>query len=226
MSSPYLLAFVVGLFSALHCIGMCGGIAGALSFSISVREREGWPRFLAFLLTYNLGRVVSYAVAGAVFGSLGGFLVEMGGDLRLHDVFRWLAAVLMVGVGLYIAGWLPRFGLIEQAGQPIWRRLEPYARRLMPVDSLVKAGLYGAVWGWLPCGLVYTMLISTPAQAGALAGALYMALFGLGTLPTLIATGFFAGRLYRFSSDSRLQAAAGLVVVALGLFTLFFISIQ
>jgi hypothetical protein len=96
----------------------------------------------------------------------------------------------------------------------------------MPVDSLAKAGLYGAVWGWLPCGLVYTMLISTPAQAGALAGALYMALFGLGTLPTLIATGFFAGRLYRFSSDSRLQAAAGLVVVALGLFTLFFISIQ
>jgi sulfite exporter TauE/SafE len=222
MSTAYLLAFVVGLLSALHCIGMCGGIAGALSFSIPTREREVWPRFLAFLLVYNLGRVVSYALAGAVLGSLGGFLVEMGGGLGLHDVLRWLAALLMVGIGLYIAGWFPRFTLIEQIGQPVWRRLEPYARRLTPVDSLFKAGLYGAVWGWLPCGLVYTMLVSSPAQAGAFAGALYMAVFGLGTLPALIATGFFAGRLYRFSTDSRLQAAAGLVVVALGLFTLIF----
>lgn len=222
MSSAYALAFVVGLLSALHCIGMCGGIVGALSFSLPVQVRQDWRRFLSFLLAYNAGRVLSYALAGAVFGSLGGVLIGAGGHVWLHDALRWLAALLMVGIGLYIAGWFPRFGLIERIGEPVWHHLEPLGRRLMPVTSLPRAGLYGAVWGWLPCGLVYTMLISTPAQGGWLAGALYMALFGLGTLPPLIATGLFAGRLYRFSGDNRLQILAGLTVVALGLFTLLF----
>lgn len=222
MNTAYVLAFVVGLFSALHCIGMCGSIVGALSFSVSTQVREDLSRFLAFLLAYNAGRVASYAIAGAAFGSLGGVLMGAGGLVWLHDALRWLAAALMVGIGLYIAGWFPRFTLIERIGEPIWHRLEPLARSLMPVDSLPRAGLYGAVWGWLPCGLVYTMLISAPARGGPIAGALYMALFGLGTLPVLITAGLFAGRLYRFAGDRRLQIMAGLVIVALGLFTLFF----
>jgi len=215
----FALAFVVGLLSALHCIGMCGGIVGALSFSLPAGVRGDVQRLLAFLLAYNTGRVASYAFAGAAFGSLGEVLT--GGHTWLHDVLRWFAALLMVGIGFYIAGWFPRFSLIERVGEPIWRYLEPLGRSLMPVDSLMQAGLYGAVWGWLPCGLVYTMLISTPALGGPLAGALYMALFGMGTLPVLIVAGLFTGRLYRFTSDRRFQVLSGLVVVALGLFTLF-----
>jgi len=222
MNTAYVLAFVIGLLSALHCVGMCGGIVGALSFSLPAQVRGDLSKFLAFLLAYNIGRVASYALAGAAFGSLGGVLMGAGGHTGLHDALRWLAAVLMVGIGLYIAGWFPHFTLIERIGEPVWRSLEPLARRLMPVDSLTRAGLYGAVWGWLPCGLVYTMLISAPAQGGPLAGAFYMALFGLGTLPVLIATGLFAGKLYRFTGDHRLKILAGLTVVALGLFTLLF----
>jgi sulfite exporter TauE/SafE len=222
MNPSFALAFVVGLLSALHCIGMCGGIVGALSFSLPERERREWPRLLSFLLAYNLGRVASYALAGAAFGSLGGMLVDAGGRVWLQDGLRWLAALVMVGIGLYIAGLFPPFSLIERVGEPVWRRLEPIGRRLLPVRSLSHALLYGAIWGWLPCGLVYTMLISAPAQAGPLAGALYMGLFGLGTLPVLIATGLFAGRLYRFSGNPRLQAVAGLGVAALGLFALLF----
>jgi sulfite exporter TauE/SafE len=222
MNSAFLLAFVVGLLSALHCIGMCGGIVGALSFSLPERTRSDWPRFLSFLLAYNLGRTVSYALAGALFGSIGGLLLEAGNRAWLHDGLRWLAAFVMVGIGLYIAGWFPRFTLIERIGEPVWRRLEPAGRRLLPVTSLVRASLYGAVWGWLPCGLVYTMLISTPAQGDPVAGAIYMALFGLGTLPAMIAVGLFAGKLYRFAGNARLQSVAGLTVIALGLFTLWF----
>lgn len=222
MTSAFVLAFVIGLLSALHCIGMCGGIVGALSFSLPAQSRGEGPRFLAFLLAYNGGRVVSYALAGAAFGSLGGVLADVGARAWLNDGLRWMAALLMVGIGLYIAGWFPRFSLIERIGEPVWRRLEPLGRRLLPVVSLSRAALYGAVWGWLPCGLVYSMLISTPARGDPLSGAIYMALFGLGTLPAMVATGLFAGRLYRFSGDSRLRVLAGLSVVALGLFALIF----
>jgi hypothetical protein len=222
MSTAFLLAFVVGLLSALHCIGMCGGIAGALAFSVRPGQRRDWRRLALFLTAYNLGRVASYAVAGALFGGLGGLLIAAGEGERLHDVLRWFAAAVVVGIGLYIAGWFPRFIWVERIGEPVWRRLEPLGRRLLPVTSLPRAMVYGAVWGWLPCGLVYTMLFSAPAQGGAVAGAAYMALFGLGTLPVMLATGLFAGRLYRFAGDARLQAAAGLTIVALGLYTLFF----
>lgn len=222
MNSAYSLAFVIGLLSALHCIGMCGGIMGALSFSLHARASRDWPRFALFLLAYNCGRVVSYALVGALFGSLGEALTRVGDGVWLHDLLRWLAAMIVVGIGLYIAGWFPGFTLIERVGEPVWRRLEPIGRSLLPVRTLSRAALYGAVWGWLPCGLVYTMLISTPARADPVAGALYMALFGLGTLPMMFAMGFFAGRLYRFAGNSRLQVASGLVVVALGLSTLLF----
>jgi hypothetical protein len=128
----------------------------------------------------------------------------------------------MVGIGLYIGGWFPRFAALERLGMPLWRLIEPIGRHLLPVRTLTQAMLYGAVWGWLPCGLVYSMLIGSPAQAGAVAGALYMALFGAGTLPVMLAGGLLAGRLYRLGQDRRFQAASGLVVIVLGLSTLHF----
>lgn len=222
MTTSYLLAFIVGLFSALHCVGMCGGVMGALSYSLPERTRGDWSRFAAFALTYNLGRVLSYGLAGALFGSLGGVAIEVGARLWLQDILRWLAAAIMVGIGLYIAGWFPRFARLEGIGEPLWRWLQPIGRRLLPVTTLPRALLYGAVWGWLPCGLVYSMLLSTPAQGEPLAGAIFMALFGAGTLPVMLVTGIFAGRLYRFTGNSRLRVASGLAVVALGLFTLLF----
>ncbi|MGE5154106.1 MAG: sulfite exporter TauE/SafE family protein [Bdellovibrio bacteriovorus] len=222
MNTAYLTAFVIGLLSALHCIGMCGGILGALSFSLPADIRAQPRRLLGFLFAINLGRIASYAAAGALFGWLGGALLAGEARVWLYDVLRVLAALVMVGIGLYIGGWFPRFAAVERLGEPLWRLLEPIGRRLLPVHTPVQAILYGAVWGWLPCGLVYSMLIGSPAQAGAAGGALYMALFGAGTLPVLLTGGLLAGRLYRLGQDRRFQAVAGLLVIVLGLSTLHF----
>ena len=220
--TPFLLAFLVGLLGALHCLGMCGGIVGALTFSLPIETRRDWPQLVLFLLTYNIGRVASYALAGAAFGWLGQAVMATGPAAWPHRILQWLAALVMVGIGLYIAGWFPRFAQVERIGEPLWQRLEPVGRRLLPVATLPRALIYGAVWGWLPCGLVYTMLIATPAQGGPVAGAIYMALFGLGTLPAMLAVGLLAGRLHAWSRNRKVQVAAGLSVIVLGLFTLVF----
>lgn len=216
------LAFTVGLFSAVHCIGMCGGIMGALSYGLPPELRQNSLRFLLFLLAYNSGRVISYAAAGALIGLLGGALLEALGPGQGHRWLQWFAALIMVLIGLHVAGWLPRLAQVERLGAPLWRRLEPLGRRLMPVRSIPQAMAYGAVWGWLPCGLVYTMLISTATKVGPVNGALYMAAFGLGTLPSVVATGLLAGRLYRHAQNPYLKVVVGLVIILIGLLTLWF----
>jgi sulfite exporter TauE/SafE len=213
------LAFVVGLLSTLHCIGMCGAIAGAMTYSLPSATRAVPRRLAAYVLAYNFGRIGSYAVAGAALGAFGAGLAHRSMEPGLFEAVRWLAASLLVGVGLYIGGWFPRFVQIERLGAPIWRWLEPLGRRRLPVRSLPSAVVVGAVWGWLPCGLVYSMLLSAPAQSGVLSGALYMGLFGLGTLPAVAGSGLFAGQLYRLAQNQRYQRMAGLLVIALALLT-------
>jgi sulfite exporter TauE/SafE len=220
MNASALTAFGVGVMSALHCIGMCGGIVGALSFSVPPDRRAGPLRLLPFLLAYNLGRIASYAAAGALLGWLGASLVADGTRVWLAEGLRIAAALALVGIGLYLGGWMSRLASLERLGVPLWRRLEPLGRRLLPVRSLFRAALLGVVWGWLPCGLVYGMLIGSPAQGGAMAGAFYMGLFGAGTLPVLLAAGLLAGRLYRLAQDRRFQAVAGATTILTGLLTL------
>jgi sulfite exporter TauE/SafE len=227
LNSAYAIAPVVGLLSAVHCIGMCGGIVGALSFSVPDAERRRGARLLGFMMAYNAGRVLSYAVAGALFGGLGALAVAAGETIWVTRVLRGIAALVTVGIGFYIIGWFPRFAVVERIGEPFWRLLEPLVRRLLPVRTLGRAFLFGTVWGWLPCGLVYAMLISTPAQADVVSGAVYMALFGLGTLPAMAGAGLLSARVMTLSggrgsglAKRRLQFAGGAAVVLLGLFPL------
>ena len=223
MSTSALIAVVVGLLSATHCVGMCGGIVGALGFSLpeSTRRRPG--RFLLFTLAYNGGRVLSYSLAGMLLGGLGGLV-----DLRLAGVgllLRLLAALVTISIGLHLIGLWPWFAAIERFGEPFWRWVEPFGRQLLPVRSLRRAFAFGMVWGWLPCGLVYAMLLNAPAQGGALGGALYMALFGLGTLPLMVGGGLLTAGFRGLLVRQEVVRLGGGFVVALGLYSLLSLGI-
>jgi sulfite exporter TauE/SafE len=208
---------LIGLFSTLHCLGMCGGIMGALTFSLPAEVRHEKGRLWRFLFAYNLGRITSYALAGALIGTLGGSLFAIASPRSGYLVLQWAAAILMVGIGLYLAGWFPRFARIERIGEPFWRRLEPFGRKLLPVRHPAQAFLYGMIWGWLPCGLVYSALLLTITSGDALAGALYMTAFGVGTLPSMTGAGILARQMMSLARRPAVRSVAGVVVVAMGL---------
>jgi len=164
-----LAAFGIGLFSSAHCIGMCGGIVGALSFGLPPEIRNDRWRLLPYILLYNMGRILSYTLAGALVAGVGGELLHTISPRYGHLLLQGIAALIMIAMGLYITGWFPRLALIESVGRPLWRYLEPVGQRLLPVRSPLQAFLFGMVWGWLPCGMVYGALIySLSAHAGIL----------------------------------------------------------
>ncbi|OOZ42346.1 hypothetical protein BOW53_00455 [Solemya pervernicosa gill symbiont] len=214
---PLLSALLIGFLSTLHCLGMCGGIMGVLTFSLPKVVRDQPLRLGGYLLAYSIGRVGSYTVAGALVGSMGGALLESFDQTYGFIIIQGAAALLMAAIGLYLAGWFPRFAMIEKIGIPLWNRLEPIGRRLLPVSSPLQALLYGVIWGWLPCGLVYTALIWTISAGSALNGALFMLLFGVGTLPAVTSAGMLAGTITRYAQYPLARRIAGSMLIVMAL---------
>ena len=216
----FFAALAVGFFGGVHCVGMCGGIVGALTFGLPAETRERPLRLLPYLLAYNLARITSYTAAGAIAGTIGLLGLSLVPMQQAQLVLLGIAGVFMVLMGLYVGGWW--FGLtrIERAGSRLWRFIEPVGRRLMPVRSPAQAFGLGLVWGWLPCGLVYSVLIWALSAGGPLAGALLMLGFGLGTLPNLLAMGAFAAQLAAFVRRQWVRRVAGGMVIAFGVYQL------
>lgn len=214
------LALLIGLLSAVHCVGMCGGIVTALSLSLPAEIRARRPRLLAYVALYNLGRVASYTLAGALAGGLGSLLWRQFGP-GLGFGLQLVAGLVLVAMGLYLAGWFPRLAVLEGAGGRIWRRLQPLGRGLMPVNTPARALAFGALWGWLPCGLVYAMLAWSAAAGSALAGAGYMLAFGLGTVVPVAAAGVLAATVTVVLQRAGVRRAAGVLVIAMGLAALW-----
>ena len=219
--SLYLTALVVGLMGGVHCLGMCGGVVGTLTFSLDVKHQHSWWRMLPFQLAYNAGRILSYGVIGAIFGLLGMALGSLAAFLPVQQGLQIFAGVMMIALGLYLAGWWFGVAKIERIGQKLWQRLQPYAQRMTPVSNYRQAGLYGLIWGWLPCGLVYSMLIMAMTAGGALEGAMVMLAFGLGTLPNLLLMGVFAFYFTRLARNLWVKRLAGLSVIAMGLYQIY-----
>ncbi len=217
-------AFVVGLLGGVHCAGMCGGIVAALSLGTSRPEVSAGDASqgasLPILLAYNLGRILSYVVAGAIAGGAGWFATRWMDVNQAQLVLQILAGLFMVALGLYLAGWWHGLARVERAGGVLWRRLEPLGRRFMPVRSPRQAVVLGLVWGWLPCGLVYSVLIWSISAGGALQGAALMGAFGLGTLPNLLLMGVMAARLGGVLRAYGVRTVAGLMVAGFGLYML------
>ena len=209
-------AFVLGVVSSTHCVGMCGGIVGALTYSLTPEIRQNRGRFVLFSLHYHLGRISSYVLAGAlVAGGAAVFQDLAGAGSAL--VMRVVGAVFLVALGFYIGGWFPRFAWVESIGRPLWQRLEPIGRRLLPVLSLPQAFGFGLVWGWLPCGLVYSALVYSLSTGSVWQGMGVMLFFGLGTIPTLLLVGFMADRVSRVMGSPLFRQIAGVMIVAMAL---------
>lgn len=214
-----LAALTVGLLGGVHCVGMCGGIVAALTMGLPA-ERRGRPvGVLPYHLAYNAGRVLSYTAIGALLGGAGR-LVTLAGLHAAQQFLQVLAGAFLVAMGLYLADWWRGLARVERLGGRLWRRLEPLGRRWIPVRSPLAALKLGLLWGWLPCGLVYSVAIWSLSAGSALQGAALMAAFGLGTLPNLVAMGLFAGQLAGFVRARSTRVLAGLLVVGFGLYTL------
>lgn len=223
MNDPVTLtsAFLLGFFSTMHCIGMCGGIIGALSLSLPVEIRNHKPKLFTFVLSYNIGRLISYSVAGLIAGAVGTGVLQSAGFDQGHAILRTIGVAMMVAIGIYLTGWLPQLASVEKIGIPVWKRLEPIGRKLVPVASLPKALAYGLIWGWLPCGLVYFVLIWALTAGDAVSGALTMLAFGAGTLPTLITAGFMTSWITRFAHSTRARQIVGLLIIIMAIGSLF-----
>ncbi len=208
-------AFFVGLFGSAHCLLMCGGMAGALQMMMPQS-----PAHRAWLqLMLGLGRISSYALTGALFGGIGASVIGSSGLLP-----QWLqlfAGLMLLAMALYISRlW---FGLLvlERAGQRLWRLVQPVSRRLLPLDSSPKAFAYGLCWGYLPCGLVYSALSWSLGSGSAVNGALWMALFGLGTLPAVLLAGQAADRFRHLQQQRWIRYALAALLGAYALQTIY-----
>ncbi|MGJ8686820.1 MAG: sulfite exporter TauE/SafE family protein [Spongiibacteraceae bacterium] len=187
----YSSAFLLGLLGSPHCVGMCGGIASLLGLSTDTTAVES--RFTQFSrqLGFQLGRIFCYSTLGLVAGSASGLFTD--NILILGDIFRVLASVLLILIAISVAGWHNAIKKIEYIGAALWRKVQPLTRPLLPADRLYKALSLGVLWGFLPCGLIYSALAWASLSGDGYHAALLMACFGLGTMPAVMTIGGLSG---------------------------------
>jgi sulfite exporter TauE/SafE len=209
-------ALLLGLVASGHCVVMCGGISTALGLA-TAKDRNGNPRAL-LLIGYQLGRISAYALAGLLFAGV------LGGAIALLDIeavrgtLRLLSALALLIAALVALGRVRDPG--SRIGRRLWPKLAPLGRRLLPVASMPRAFGFGMIWGWMPCGFVYTVLLIAALQFDALQGASTMAAFGLGTAPALLLTAFGGQRLAAFAAKTGIRHAAGSVLLVSAALTL------
>jgi len=207
-------AFILGLLGSAHCLGMCGGISSAVAMGID--RRNSHP--LLLLSGFNLGRILSYSIAGALLGLIG-WLIR---SPEIATILRTVAGVILILMGLYVAQIWKGLRYIETQGNIVWRYIQPFTRQLLPVRSPSQALALGALWGWLPCGLVYSTLIWSATAADWKTSAWLMACFGAGTLPAMFATGLLAQQVQQLLKSRKTQTIAGLFIIAFGIYTIPF----
>jgi sulfite exporter TauE/SafE len=218
VDATYISAFLIGLLGGVHCVGMCGGIVGALTISLPHAVRLKTRLQSPYLIAYNAGRIASYTAAGMLVGGFGGLVVSLGNVHLMRRMFELLAGLFMILLGLYLADWWRGLSLLERVGGHVWQYLEPLGRRLLPVRNPGQALLLGLVWGWLPCGLVYSVLIWSMAAGNWWEGGMLMLSFGVGTLPNLLLMGVFAARAAALVRNTWTRRTAGGFVTLFGLY--------
>ncbi len=212
LTATLLSALLMGLIGSTHCVGMCGGIVSTLSTNFSNRPARQNPFIIQ--LFYNLGRITSYSLIGLLAGLFSSQLMQMLPEP--HMVQMRISGFFFILLGLYISQLFNTLGWLERIGQKVWQRIEPFGRKYLPAQNAFSALKLGLVWGWLPCGMVYSALALAITQLNPLASALTMLAFGLGTLPTLLLIGHFAQNVKVMLQNRWVRIALGLALVAYG----------
>ena len=213
-------AFAMGLVGSTHCVAMCGGIVGVQNASMPVQLRTKPIKQLPLSLAYNAGRISTYTLLGFVAGGASMFI---DGIVPLHIarvLLQVVAALCVIGVGLHLLGVFPAFQIVERAGAPLWARLRPFAMRWFSGRTIPHALAFGALWGFLPCGLVYSAVAVALSRESALSGALTMLAFGLGTLPALLAMSSVAGSFALALKKPMFRLVAGAFLCGIGIVSL------
>lgn len=210
-------AFLAGVAGSVHCLAMCGGVSGALVLRVR-RSGAAAGRTVTHALTYQLGRLASYGLAGALGGSLIGAVPALFEFQPLGLVLRSLAGLVLIGAAIGVLfTWRP-LARIEQLGGRLWRHITPLTRSI-PADRIAGSFLLGMLWGWLPCGMVYSMVLVAALSGTAAKGAATMLCFGLGTLPAVLSAGLASAQLLRLNAGRRLNTVFGALLLVLGIVT-------
>ncbi|WP_114785673.1 sulfite exporter TauE/SafE family protein [Vibrio tetraodonis] len=212
MTPDWLGAFLIGIIGAGHCMGMCGGIASLLS--------SNSPSHSVFVpIFYNLGRLISYCVIGAIVGGAISTVVEFSQVNQSLTWLRLIAALFMILLACYIGKWWHGLVYIERLGQKLWKRIAPAGQSLLPLKSPLYALPFGLVWGWLPCGLVYSTLTWAAVSGSALNGAFIMVAFGLGTMPAMLFIGISVSHTNKLQKSNFLRQSGAVIILLYGLYT-------
>jgi uncharacterized protein len=221
-----IIAFNLGLFSTVHCVGMCGGILTAMMLASPEAEQNIKSKVFKRSLAYNLGRISSYSIAGLLGGLLGAQIVGLSQNLNAHLILQSIAALVLTGLALDILGLLPFRQFTESIGMKLWKYIQPLGKRFYPINSFGRAFLFGMLWGWLPCGLVYSALLLSLSAGAPFEGMMTMLFFGLGTLPGMLTAGYFADYLKQAKTNVRLRLVTAilmiLIAISLPVSTLYF----
>lgn len=211
----YIAVFLIGLLGGTHCMGMCGGIVSALTV-----QMPGTRPAFALHLAYNGGRIMSYVAAGAACGAVGSLGLLLDDVLPVQMTLYVIANVMLVALGLYLTGATRTLSLLEKLGQRLWRRIQPLASRFLPARRIGQALPLGMLWGFVPCGMVYSVLVAALVAGSAARGAGLMLAFGLGTLPNLLLAGVLFARLRELTLNRNVRLISGMLVLGFGVFGL------
>ncbi|WP_375754114.1 sulfite exporter TauE/SafE family protein [Vibrio sp. HN007] len=213
MTNDWLGAFMIGVLGSAHCMGMCGGIASAIGLTSDSNSGK-----VLTPLFYNTGRLLSYALTGAIVGGVVASASQIATDFAALNWLRLLSAIVMIVLALYIGNWWQGLLAVEKLGQHIWKYISPLTTRLLPLKSPAHAIPLGFLWGWLPCGLVYSTLTWAAVSGSALNGAIIMLAFGAGTLPAMLAVGVGASYLTKIKNSTLFRQIGAAILLAYGVF--------
>lgn len=217
MELDYLSAFIIGLLGSGHCLSMCGGISTMLT---SALPNQASIQSAAKIFGYNFGRIFSYTLIGAIAGFTSSLAVKSIGVPIL--TLKIIAGIFLILLGLYIGQWFMLLSKVEIIGKFLWRRISPFTQQLLPINTVKKSIFLGMLWGWLPCGLVYSTLTWSMASGTTIDGALIMFFFGLGTLPALFTMSFGAIKLQILLKNPIFRKTVALFLIFYGIFTFKF----